>query len=154
MSYDIFISYSTIDLSVVSYLSQYIKFPNVTIFIAEYQIQPGQNLWETIKKSIDNCQVFIVFISNNSLKSQEVMTEIGYAVKAQKMIIPIIIEHGVKPPSMIAGLKYVNFTLDQAKAISELQSVIHSHKTAKENADTLIKLGLVLFGLWALNTNK
>lgn len=131
---------------------QYIHHPTIKIFISEYHTRPGDELWDTIKSNIDSANLFLVFISNNSLVSQAVMQEVGYAVRAQKRIIPIVIEKDVKPPAMINSIRYVDFTRDSNKAISELQSIVQELKTSKENRDGILLIGAILLGLKLLES--
>jgi TIR domain len=57
-------------------------------YLAEHDVRPGENLADKIKPAIDASAAVVVLISDNSVAAQYVNQEIGYALKADKLIIP------------------------------------------------------------------
>jgi formylglycine-generating enzyme required for sulfatase activity len=51
----------------------------------------GQDWWESIVDAIINCDVFVFFISQESLKSEVCKAELAYARKRNRPIIPIVL---------------------------------------------------------------
>jgi len=75
--YNVFISYSTKDLHVVSKFKEMQSVPVIDIFIAEYSLPPGSILDEEIIDAIRDCDLFILFWSRNSKKSEWVSYNTG-----------------------------------------------------------------------------
>ena len=94
---DIFISYSQIDHIFVTKLVDDLKKLGANCWHGANDLNAGDNLRETIKDVINNCNYFLLVISNNSISSNWVSYEIKLAheVKTRKeksrLIVPISI---------------------------------------------------------------
>ena len=107
MRYDVFISYSTKDLSLVERFRKQLEMQDVRVFVAEYDAQPGQLLTRTIKAAIKRCDLFILLWSKNSSESDFVRDEVALADSLEKEIIPIQLEKDIQLPVFIRDLKYL-----------------------------------------------
>lgn len=95
----LFLAYSSIDAAkvdkVATDLSQF-KFDNgtqrFTMWQDKHNLLPGTNWWDAIVDAIVNCDVFVFFVSESSLKSQSCLAEVEYARKRNRPIIPIVLE--------------------------------------------------------------
>jgi len=67
---------------------------NVIPIVIDYQKTPGMPLTEKVENGINQCDVFIPIITRNSINSQWVNQEIGYAKAKERKCIPII-EKGI-----------------------------------------------------------
>ena len=88
----IFISYSDNDRKKMIALEKAIKESalNLKPIVVAKDAQPGVPLSEKIKKAINNCDIIIPIITEESIKNQWVNQEIGFAVAKEKKIFPIV----------------------------------------------------------------
>jgi 5S rRNA maturation endonuclease (ribonuclease M5) len=154
MSYKVFISYSTKDLSIVEDIKRVLTKPEVEVFIAEDAISPGNRLNDTIVDEIKNCDMFVLLWTRNSKSSEYVQQEIGIARGNNKTIFPIVLETGLQLPAFIKELKYLKAygTTDEiAESLKRFQKNIFSRSEKQQltNALVLLVLGVVL--LWLLS---
>ena len=85
-----FISYSHADLSIVD---KYINsFASTCRFWFDEGIKSGDEWITEIGNRIFNCEVFIVFLSNNAIQSHYIKDEISYAYKYAKKMIAVFLE--------------------------------------------------------------
>lgn len=85
-----FISYSHADIDIVG---MYINaFASTCRFWYDEGIKSGDEWISEIGNRIFNCEVFIVFISNNAIQSHYIKDEISYAYKYAKKMIAIFLE--------------------------------------------------------------
>lgn len=89
MTNKVFISYeTTTGLSLAKHLSASLSKLNFPSFIAERDIKKGDDWRETIDNALEECEIFILIVTNLALKSEEVIKEISFAVSNYKEIIP------------------------------------------------------------------
>jgi hypothetical protein len=60
MPFNVFISYSTRDLSVVTALRQNLQAAGAAVYVAEYSTNPGQSLPQEIRHAIEICHLFLL----------------------------------------------------------------------------------------------
>jgi TIR domain len=109
--YEVFVSYSTKDLQWATYLQQLLTDAQAIVFVAEYDVPPGQGLSDEISQRIDACDLFILLWSRHSEMSQYVYAEVFHAKARQKRILPIMLQRGLRLPDLLGDLKYLR--LDQ-----------------------------------------
>lgn len=156
MAFKVFVSYSTLDLSVVNSIRAKLGVLGVDVFIAEYSVTPGENLSERILAEIRACDVFVLLWSSNSKSSDWVPQEIGVARGLDKFIVPMLLERNVLPPAFISGIKYVNIHSNEQAAMLTLQAVIMERLTlqhSQEQNNNLL-LMLLVFGVLILLLNQ
>lgn len=95
----VFISHSSIDKPFATEMIESIGRDSVTF--DKYSFEPGEDLNESIVKSINECDIFVLLISNNSLNSSWVQKEIDLASKLmitrELTFLPYNIDPSVKP---------------------------------------------------------
>ncbi len=148
----VFISYSTKDLEIVNKIKEQLKREEVEVFIAEYSIEPGEELNKRIVEEIKNCDLFILIWSKNSRNSEYVNQEIGMAKCANKTIIPISTKKGLNPPVLINDLKYLNIN-NSVKEISDFINSKIATKIKQKNTNNLIFLGIITLIISILSNN-
>ena len=95
MAYDIFISYSRKDLSLIEPLVKDIeKRANVKCWIDWNGIESGSQFEDVIIKAIDSVKVVIFLLSENSINSDYAKLEVNYAYNTNKKIVPIVLDGG------------------------------------------------------------
>lgn len=93
MKYDIFISYSRDDKSLVHPFAEYInRSISRNCWIDLKGIESGAEFEDVIMRAIDECQVVLFMLSDNSLRSRWTKREVLYAESEGKRIIPILID--------------------------------------------------------------
>ena len=90
--YDVLISYSSKDKTIVDALCHYLEARKIRCWIAPRDILPGENYAATIGKAIKRATIFLLVFSERSLQSQWVNKEANIAVTYNKIIIPFKIE--------------------------------------------------------------
>ncbi|MCP4763164.1 MAG: TIR domain-containing protein [archaeon] len=117
----LFVSYSHEDKSDVYQVIEYLKNNRVLIWYDE-GIPASQKWLKTIAEKINECNGFLIFISSNSVRSENVLDEIGYALERYKkgeiQFIPIYLEDTWVPD-------------DLKLAIGRIQALM-KHKMNKE----------------------
>src|SRR6266513_3041775 len=107
MSFNVFISYSTRDLSVVTALRQNLGAAGATVYVAEYSTSPGQSLPQEIRHAIEGCHLFLLVWSTNAQSSEWVPQEIGVATGLRKPIMPVVLHAGLRLPAFLSDLKFL-----------------------------------------------
>ena len=89
--FKVFISHATAeDGELANWIADALDRFHARAYIYERYKIDGQNRFETIKDMISICPYFLVILTADSIASQWVNQEIGYAVAAGKKLIPII----------------------------------------------------------------
>ena len=134
MAYNVFISYSTKNLHIVQWAVNALTQPgHIAVFAAEYAVQPSQVLNAEIERAIRGCDLVILLWSNDARASDYVPQEIGIAKGCNKVILPVVVEDGVKVPGFISDLKYLPAHKDWDGSFVWLTNFVRS------NADDLAK---------------
>ena len=95
MAYDVFISYSRKDLSLIEPLVKDIeKRANVKCWIDWNGIESGSQFEDVIIKAIDSVKVVLFFLSENSMNSDYAKLEVNYAYNTSKKVVPIVLDGG------------------------------------------------------------
>lgn len=110
MSYKIFFSHSYQDKNWVEWIAQNLQGLGIEVYMFEYDVQPGRYIPDKLKEAIDDSDAFLVLVTTSSQASGFVNQEIGYAEKAEKLIVPLV-EKGVDlhKLGMLEGREYVPF---------------------------------------------
>lgn len=136
----IFISYSRMDSDYVLKVVEILKETGHKIVIDVDLISAGQKFQRTLSDGLKEADVFIVFISSNSIKSQSVLSEIGaanaYASESDRiLVVPVIIDD-IEIPFIIRDLLYIPafaITTDEvAKKIEGAIASFYGRRAARE----------------------
>ena len=155
--FNVFVSYSTTDLSHVEELKLQLAAYEVEIFVAEHSVLAGEDLSKEIKEAIARCDLFVLLWSQEARRSDWVPQEIGIADQQGKLIVPLVLEENLQLTGFISGLKYIDVTKDRQLAFKEAQSRVFEavekkkkleQEKQKQN-DALVFGALSLFLFWA-----
>ena len=154
MSFKVFISHSTADLSLVQQLQYWLEMNGIETYLADLYPQPGAILASKISNAIDQSNCVIAFLTQDGARSQWVHQEIGYAKKAGKLVIPVV-EEGIPPTGFVEGVEYIRFNRENpTDAINSIVNYLKRLKADKESGEMLVAGFLILLGLLVLASKK
>lgn len=142
--YDFFISYSTKDKDIASKIVDVIESTGHTCWIAPRNIPYGTPYARAIMEGIDECEKFIVLITNNSIKSEDVLNEVDNAHAIKRMIIPVRLTETQLPRELNYYLSRTQWLSIDTKNLNEIvnslcltnkQPDIQEYKLPQETKD-------------------
>jgi hypothetical protein len=107
----IFVSYSRESEAAVRALAQDVEALEHTVWF-DRDLSGGKVWWEQILAEIRDCQVFMMALSPDSLRSVACSSEYNYASELGKPILPILIADGVSPnllPPKLSQIQFVDY---------------------------------------------
>lgn len=129
-AYDVFISYSSKNKTVVDALCHFLEEKKIRCWMAPRDILPGQNYAEAIAQAMSKVKIFILVYSNSSLSSQWVQSETNLAVSKKKIIIPFRLEdcsfEGTAMELYLNDRHWIDAIPDPAKAFGNVAEAIFS----------------------------
>jgi hypothetical protein len=147
MPYRVFVSHSTQDRGLVIALANLLARFGVEVFVAEWYLSPGETLSKKVFEQIETADCMVILLTRNGIRSNWVQQEIGFALKSQKLVIPLV-EKGVGSQDLAAlqGREYIEFDPFQPKeALIKTSTYVKSLKLKKEEREkTLLVAGGIL----------
>lgn len=147
----VFISYSKKDSEFVEILKNKLLSSNIiTLTVPEHQV--GSAIFSSIEKMIKQADMYIVVVSKSFLESSWsdielfIITDQALGRRGNKKIFPIIIEKGIKVPTLLSEITYADYSdpktweIDIEKFVNdvEMQSEIESVSSIK-SLDHILK---------------
>jgi len=148
MAYRVFISHSSRDQGLIISLANLLSKFGVEVFVAEWYLAPGERLDKKVFEQIKTSDCIVALLTRNGIRSNWVQQEIGYSLKQDKPVIPIV-ERGIEPKDLAAlqGREYIEYDPYQyQQALSKLSTYVRSLKLKKQDKEKAL---LVLGGLLA-----
>jgi hypothetical protein len=150
MAFNVFVSHSVRDLDVVYQFKYWLEVNGIGVYVADAQPQYGTSVPTKIASAINQSDCIIAILTAYGNRSEWVNQEIGYAVRAGRLVIPIV-EQGISLKGFIAEVEYVTFQPnDPAIAISNVINYLGRLKATKEQQQQLQAGLLMLFGILAI----
>ena len=119
-----FISYSRANSDFAVRLAKDLKSSGYNVWLDQLDIPTGTRWDDEIELALEACTTFIIILSPESLKSQNVKDEVGYAIDAGKDILPVLIKSG-DVPFRLRRFQYVDFTNKPYDAsLKEIKSLL------------------------------
>ena len=152
MGYQVFISHSTKDEKLVSSIKNALEDADISVYLAEEHLQPGENLPNKIIQNIKSSDCMVVVLTNMGKRSQFVNQEIGAARMANKAVIPMVekkIER--KIGGLLAGLEFILFDISNPREATNQVVFYLSRLKAKldmevrEKEDEIAAISVVAF---------
>jgi hypothetical protein len=128
-----FVSYSRADTDFVLRLCQDLRAAGASIWVDQLDIHPGEDWDESIERGLFECGRMLAVLSPNSVSSQNVLDEIGYALSKKKPIIPVL-HQDCEVPYRLNRIQYVDFRTAYDEPLKHLLLAIGD---AKENPQTI-----------------
>lgn len=133
MNKDVFISYSSKDGKLASELCKYLENNGKNCFIAPRDIRAGFEYAEEIVNGIDESEMMVLILSENSNSSQHVLREIERAVSKDIPIIIYKIEDVVLSKSMEYFLMTHQWTESKkTRDFVKVLDAVNQHETKKD----------------------
>jgi hypothetical protein len=123
----IFISYSRSDKSIVDEFINQLEAAGHPVWVDREGIRGGEQWRQQIVEAIEQNDVFLLILSNNSIESDHVRTEVDLAKESKKRIIPVDIQPIVIPTTMkyqLAGLQRINMYSNYEDGFQELLATL------------------------------
>lgn len=147
----IFLSHSTQDRRLCEWLRDSAAGVGVSLYLAEHDVRPGEHLAKTITKAIRDSVAVVVLITTNSVNAPYVHQEVGIALEANKVVIPLV-QPGIDSSrlAMLQGLKYIEFDFanpqdGRDQLLATLHALIEKQPAAKQiPRETVVMVGLAL----------
>ncbi len=129
MKHDAFISYSSKDYFPFEVCTSLEK-EGLKCWIAPRNIVPGTPYARAIMEGIQGADIILVFISNNSLKSEDVLNEIDNAHGLNKTIVPIFIEDVKLTPEFSYYLKRKQWIYESDHILKDILSLFNQKRNS------------------------
>jgi hypothetical protein len=125
----VFISYSGKDIDVANAVCKALEAENVICWIAPRDILPGEEYADAIIEALNNCQLFLVILSEESNSSPQVRREVERAVSKNLSILTFRIDNAILSKAMEYYLSNRHW-LDASKTafsiqLQNLQAAVH-----------------------------
>ena len=137
-----FISYSRADSEFAIRLAKDLRSAGYDIWLDQLDIPTGSRWDDEVEFALENCTTFMIILSPESLQSQNVKDEIGYAIDAGKNILPVKIKSG-EIPFRLRRFQYVDFS---NKPYAESLKEIKTFLPKQENVLNTIQIEKRLIG--------
>jgi len=154
MPYSIFVSHSARDQGLVMALASTLSKYGVGVKVAEWYIAAGQTLSDKVRAQIKEADSVVVFLTGNGTRSRWVQQEVGIALGANRLVIPLV-ERGTPAEELAAlqGREYIEY--DPARpqdALDRAAGYVGSLKAKKEEKErAMLAIGGVIAFLLLLS---
>lgn len=123
MKYDVFISFGEQDAETARHIKQVLEKNGISCFFAPDLAARGEDYATEALEAIDNCDVFLLILSNSAQNSKWVKRELSRALDSDKRIFPFIVEDfelNKEFNFMLAQTQRVSAFLQKDEALSQL----------------------------------
>jgi hypothetical protein len=151
MSFDVFISYSTLDLDRAAQVKGMLESAGAGVFLAEYSVLPSEALAPKIVEAIGDCDLFVLLWSVHARESEWVPQEIGIAKAADRAIMPVFLQENLELPGFLKGLKYLKLYKNPEEKLNWLREHVHEQVARREQSDGVFWIGVGAVLMWLLS---
>lgn len=148
MAYKVFISHSIRDQGLVISLANWLSKAGAKVFVAEWYLNPGEQLDKKVFEHIRQSDCVIVLLTRSGIRSNWMQQEIGYALNAKKPLIPLV-EKGVEPKDLgaLQGKEYIEYDPDRPQqALNRATIYVRSLRLKKDKQEkALLTVGILGF---------
>jgi hypothetical protein len=90
MTYTVFVSHSSRDTELIAHTRSVAAHARVSLYLAEHDNQAGRSIAQKVQENIDRSDAVLVLLTHAGYSSTYVQQEIGYALRARKVVIPLL----------------------------------------------------------------
>lgn len=118
----VFISYSSTDSKIIDKVKQELEKNSIIVIIDSDFLEAGDDITRIIREKIEKCDVLILALSKESIKSKWVKMEYHFAMDHRKKIIPILLKDAEQKdiPPYLQNTKNVDLSDDMDGGLNEL----------------------------------
>ena len=132
--FDIFISYSSKDRSIVEHLSIILRDKGFSIWLDEWEIRVGEQIIQKISEGLESSRHLAIWLSKNSVNSTWVETEwqlkFGDEVNSDLTVVLPLLGEKCEIPPLLRWKKYANFSQSFDNGLAELLQVVELNCSA------------------------
>lgn len=119
-----FFSYSREDSEFALRLAADLRAAGASVWIDQLDIDPGQ-LWDrAVQSALESSPSVLIILSPASVKSDNVMDEISFALDQKKALIPVLYRD-CDIPFRIRRFQHIDFRSDYDRMLEELRKCLH-----------------------------
>lgn len=104
-----FLSYSRANKEFALRLAKELKSEGFPVWLDQLDIPLGARWDVEVEKALIECEIFMIIITKDSISSENVLDEIGYAIDSGKRFLPVLLEK-CNIPLRLRRFQYVDFT--------------------------------------------
>lgn len=128
-----FFSYSREDSEFALRLAADLRAAGASVWIDQLDIGPGQ-LWDrAVQNALESCPSVLIILSPASVKSDNVMDEINFALDQKKTLIPVLYRD-CDIPFRVRRFQHLDFRTEYDKMLQELRRWLHLGGTMQADA--------------------
>jgi hypothetical protein len=144
-AFPVFVSHSAKDRVYIEIIRGALRGTGARPYVAEEDVTPGAQISEKIRRKIEDCDLFLLLVTQNSLVSSFVNQEVGYALGLEKLLLPIVVGDAC-PKDLCADIEYIRLDPANPKpAIRAIRALVRSKKDEEDIKD-LVKIGAIALG--------
>ena len=122
--YDIFLSHNSEDKLAVLELAKRLKSDGLTVWLDDWVIQPGDNIFLKIEEGLDQSEKVVLVLSPRAIESKWVGMEKSVALfrdptNDKRRFIPLLLEP-CKLSGVMSGILYIDYHKDKEKGYQKL----------------------------------
>jgi hypothetical protein len=104
-----FISYSRANSDFAVRLAKDLKSAGLDVWLDQLDIPTGARWDDEIERALEKSSIFLIILSPESIESQNVKDEVGYAIDSGKHILPVV-TRSCKIPLRLRRFQFVDFS--------------------------------------------
>lgn len=106
-------------------------------WVYTHEVKGGDDIFEKVGMALEQANIFIVILSEESVKSEWVKNELRVAYAKivsgeSSRIIPVLWESKVEIPTFLKGLKYIKAYESTEVALSEIEKAVEEERTVSQ----------------------
>lgn len=130
----VFLSHSSVDKSIVISVALDLQEKGISTWLDAFDILPGESITSKINKGLEECEFVLLFLSNNSVRSNWVTKEwetmLWDEINSGKIkIIPVKLEE-CEIPKILQTKKYIDLSTNYSDGLFQ---IIQTIKTYEKN---------------------
>jgi len=139
----IFISYSRHDGEFALRLGRDLRVAGVNLWIDQLDIPPGERWDREVEQALKACRTLIVILSPEAVVSENVMDEVGYALKESKRVVPVL-RRACTLPLRLQRVQYVDLSTDYEQGLQRLRTTLVTPEADSDGATAQRRATLAL----------
>jgi hypothetical protein len=114
-----FVSYSRVDSDFALRLVEDLRGAGANVWLDQIELEPGRPWDIEIERALSACTRMLVILSPTSVNSTNVLDEVSYALKKQKIVIPVLYQD-CDIPLRLNRLQYVDVLTNYSRGLKAL----------------------------------